>query len=45
VLHTMSLEDQAPRAGDRREMLETLAAEIAKAGGRRLWRDASANRE
>jgi predicted DNA-binding mobile mystery protein A len=37
VLHTMSLEDQAPRNADRKEMLDALAAEIAQAGGRRLW--------
>jgi predicted DNA-binding mobile mystery protein A len=36
-LHTMELEAQGVRAGDQREMLEALAAEIAKAGGKRLW--------
>jgi predicted DNA-binding mobile mystery protein A len=36
-LHSMGLEDQAPRARDRREMVERLTAEIAEAGGRRLW--------
>jgi predicted DNA-binding mobile mystery protein A len=36
-LHSMRLEDQAPRAKDRREMIERLSAEIADAGGRRLW--------
>ena len=37
VLHTMSLEDQAPRNADRNEMLDARADEIAEAGGRRLW--------
>ena len=36
-LHTMGLEDQAPRGADRREMADALAEEIAEAGGRRLW--------
>lgn len=36
-LHTMELEAQGVRAGDKREMLEALAADIAKAGGKRLW--------
>jgi predicted DNA-binding mobile mystery protein A len=36
-LHTMELEAQGVRAKDRREMLDALAAEIAAAGGRRLW--------
>jgi predicted DNA-binding mobile mystery protein A len=40
VLHTMSLEDQAPRNADRKEMVDALAAQIAEAGGRRLWGDA-----
>ena len=35
--HTMSLEGQDLRAADKREMVEELAAEIAKAGGKRLW--------
>jgi predicted DNA-binding mobile mystery protein A len=39
VLHTMSLEDQAPRNADRKEMIDARAAEIAEAGGRRLWGD------
>jgi predicted DNA-binding mobile mystery protein A len=39
VLHTMSLEDQAPRSADRKEMIDALAAQIAEAGGRRLWGD------
>jgi predicted DNA-binding mobile mystery protein A len=39
VLHTMSLEDQAPRRRDRKEMIDALAAQIAEAGGRRLWGD------
>jgi predicted DNA-binding mobile mystery protein A len=39
VLHTMDLEDQAPRSADRKEMIEALAAQIAEAGGRRLWGD------
>jgi predicted DNA-binding mobile mystery protein A len=37
ALHTMELEAQGVRAGDKREMLEALAADIAKAGGKRLW--------
>lgn len=37
AFHTMSLENQAPRKADQREMLEDLAREIAEAGGRRLW--------
>lgn len=41
VLHTMSLEDQAPRNADRKEMIDALAAQIAEAGGRRLWGDAA----
>ncbi|MGD9964925.1 MAG: mobile mystery protein A [Hyphomonadaceae bacterium] len=40
VLHTMSLEDQAPRRADREEMIDARAAQIAEAGGRRLWGDA-----
>jgi predicted DNA-binding mobile mystery protein A len=36
-LHTMELEAQGVRAGDKREMLEALTADIAKAGGKRLW--------
>ncbi|MES1199945.1 MAG: mobile mystery protein A [Pseudomonadota bacterium] len=36
-LHTMELEAQGVRGRDRREMLDALAAEIAEAGGRRLW--------
>jgi predicted DNA-binding mobile mystery protein A len=36
-LHTMELEAQGVRAGDKREMLEALVADIAKAGGKRLW--------
>lgn len=35
--HTMALEGQDLRAADKREMVEELAAEIAKAGGKRLW--------
>ncbi len=35
--HTMELEGQGLRAADKREMVEELAAEIAKVGGRRLW--------
>lgn len=41
-LHSMGLEDQAPRGRDRREMVEQLTAEIAEAGGRRLWGRAGA---
>ena len=37
VLHTMGLEDQAVRNADRNEMLNARAAQIAQAGGRRLW--------
>ncbi len=37
ALHTMELEAQGVRGADKREMLHTLAADIAKAGGRRLW--------
>jgi predicted DNA-binding mobile mystery protein A len=37
ALHTMELEAQGVRGADKREMLEALAAEIAKAGGKRLW--------
>ncbi len=40
VLHTMGLEDQTPRTVDRKEMIDALAAQIAEAGGRRLWGDA-----
>lgn len=40
-LHTMELEAQGLRGRDRREMLEALAAEIADAGGRRLWDEPS----
>lgn len=36
-LHTMELEAQGVRGADKREMLEALAADIAKAGGKRLW--------
>jgi predicted DNA-binding mobile mystery protein A len=36
-LHTMELEAQGVRAGDKRDMLEALVADIAKAGGKRLW--------
>lgn len=35
--HTMALEGQGLRAADKHEMVEELAAEIAKAGGKRLW--------
>lgn len=35
--HTMELEGQGLRAADKREMVEELAADIAKAGGKRLW--------
>jgi predicted DNA-binding mobile mystery protein A len=35
--HTMELEGQGLRAADKREMVEELAAEIAKTGGKRLW--------
>ncbi len=35
--HTMALEGQGLRAADKREMMEERAAEIAKAGGKRLW--------
>jgi len=35
--HTMELEGQGLRAADKGEMVEELAAEIAKAGGKRLW--------
>lgn len=34
--HTMELEGQGLRGADKREMLEALAADIAKAGGKRL---------
>jgi predicted DNA-binding mobile mystery protein A len=37
ALYTMELEAQGVRAGDKREMLEALTADIAKAGGKRLW--------
>jgi len=37
ALHTMELEAQGVRAGDKREMLAALTADIAKAGGKRLW--------
>ena len=37
ALHTMELEAQGVRSGDKREMLEALAADIARAGGKRLW--------
>jgi len=36
-LHTMGLEGQSPRAADQEDMVARLAAEIAAAGGRRLW--------
>ncbi len=36
-LHTMELEAQGVRGADKREMLEALAADIAEAGGKRLW--------
>ncbi len=35
--HTMALEGQDLRAADKREMVEELAADIARAGGKRLW--------
>lgn len=35
--HTMALEGQDLRAGDKRDMMDALAADIAKAGGKRLW--------
>ena len=35
--HAMELEGQGLRAADKCEMVEELAAEIAKVGGRRLW--------
>ena len=35
--HTMALEGQDLRAADKRELLEERTADIAKAGGRRLW--------
>lgn len=35
--HTMALEGQDLRATDKRELLEERTADIAKAGGRRLW--------
>jgi predicted DNA-binding mobile mystery protein A len=37
ALHTMELEAQGVRGADKREMLEALTADIAKAGGKRLW--------
>ncbi len=37
ALQTMELETQGLRASDKREMLEALAADIAKKGGKRLW--------
>lgn len=37
AFHTMELEAQDLRDADKREMVEELAAEIAKAGGKRLW--------
>jgi len=35
--HTMALEGQDLRAADKRELVEERAADIAKAGGKRLW--------
>lgn len=35
--HTMELDAQGVRGADKRDMLEALAADIAKAGGKRLW--------
>lgn len=35
--HSMALEGQDLRAADKRDMVEERAAEIARAGGKRLW--------
>ena len=35
--HTMELEGQGLHAADKREMVDELAAELAKAGGKQLW--------